>query len=456
MWYNFSFLRRTVLFLFVFIPFWSAAQTAQKCGFSRLAESVMSQRPDYADTLELVRNGDRGNGRSASKTTLSTEATIPVVFHIVLTKTQFDFLGGTEGVERRIDSQLVVINRDFAGTNYDRSAIPSAFQSVFGNSNIRFALAHTAPDGSATPGYEVTFTSRQGFEVDFGTGSGFGFSGAKYTSSGGAAAWDPYSYLNIWVINPLENGTASNIVGLAVPPYFTRGNGGLPLQEEGLVLHHRGFGKRTFLGESFVDGSDGGRTLTHELGHYFGLLHIWGDDDGLCPGSGGMDDGISDTPPQAYSSSDCPQFPEYDACSPDGNGIMFMNYMDYIDDACALMFTDEQVARMHRYVVSGGDAYGLTQHPWLLEYPPGTMYDPNGYTVYPNPADDQVNIVFRHPATGLKSIRVIDIMGRVLAVKEFDFSAAFYSFPTGGLNAGVYFIALDFTDTTEVHKVLVR
>ena len=87
---------------------------------------------------------------------------------------------------------------------------------------------------------------------------------------------------------------------------------------------------------------DKGRTTTHEIGHAFGMEHIWGDDSN-CSGS----DGISDTPNQEIETYDCPvTLPMFDACTPAGNGIMYMNYMDYTDDACMNMFTTGQTNRM--------------------------------------------------------------------------------------------------------------
>lgn len=448
---------KVLLTIGLLLPLSVNAQTTHKCGYKHLAGEVINKYPHYEDTLQQLRDGVYHKGRSAAKTTLSGEVMIPVIFHIVITQRQLDFLGGVESIERRLDSQMVVINRDFAGLNNDRAAVPSAFTDVFGSSNIRFALAHTAPDGSATPGYEITITQKEGFEVDYGMGSGFGFSSAKYEESGGAAAWDPYSYLNVWVINPLENGAGSNIVGLAVPPYFTREYSNIPTREEGVLVHHRAFGKRTFLGDLYVSGSDAGRTLTHELGHYFGLFHIWGDDDGLCPGNGGSDDGIADTPPQAYSSSGCNTFPETDQCSPDGSGIMFMNYMDYSNDSCSVMFTEQQVSRMQDKVVAGGYAYSLSLHPWLLKYPDGsTEQQVNDYVIYPNPTDEQINIVFRHPSQGLQYIRLIDILGRVVSIKEYDTETAYYSFSANRLHAGMYFVEMLFNSERKIEKVLVR
>jgi hypothetical protein len=86
---------------------------------------------------------------------------------------------------------------------------------------------------------------------------------------------------------------------------------------------------------------DLGRTATHEIGHWLDLRHIWGDDRGSCSGS----DLVDDTPNQADATFSSPTFPQI-SCNNAPNGNMFMNYMDYTDDAGMFMFTNGQSRRM--------------------------------------------------------------------------------------------------------------
>src|SRR6185436_3867137 len=81
-----------------------------------------------------------------------------------------------------------------------------------------------------------------------------------------------------------------------------------------------------------------GRSLTHEIGHYLNLHHVWGDDGYSCDG----DDYISDTPNQSGETYGCPSYPRYDSCSASLPGVMFMNFMDYTDDECMNIFTEGQ------------------------------------------------------------------------------------------------------------------
>jgi hypothetical protein len=97
-----------------------------------------------------------------------------------------------------------------------------------------------------------------------------------------------------------------------------------------------------------------GRTLTHEVGHWLNLYHIWGDDGTSCTGS----DQCSDTPNQADENYGCPTFPNV-SCSNTPNGDMFMNYMDYTDDGCMNAYTAGQASRMNALFATGGSRVSI-------------------------------------------------------------------------------------------------
>jgi hypothetical protein len=102
------------------------------------------------------------------------------------------------------------------------------------------------------------------------------------------------------------------------------------------VIDYRAFGTKGSAQAPF----NLGRTATHEVGHYFNLRHIWGDTED-CSGS----DFVADTPNAAGPNYGTPKFPSV-SCSNGPNGDMFMNYMDYVDDAAMFLFTAQQVVRM--------------------------------------------------------------------------------------------------------------
>ena len=144
----------------------------------------------------------------------------------------------------------------------------------------------------------------------------------KFTSQGGYDVWDSKRYLNIWVCN-----ISGSTLGFAQFP-------GGPELTDGVVVDYKYFGS---LGTATYP-YHLGRTLTHEVGHWLNLRHIWGDS--YCG-----NDFVDDTPTQASSNSGCPTFPSL-SCDNGPNGDMFMNYMDYCHDDCLVMFTSGQKNRM--------------------------------------------------------------------------------------------------------------
>lgn len=295
------------------------ARTApERCGTMQNLEIQWQANPQLKQQFDaerarfdqLVRTGNFKSAAGRQANGNRAYITVPVVFHVVLQNPALV-------TDAQIQAQLDTLNKDYAGTNGDAVKVPSYFQSVFGQSGIQFCLARQTPDGDPTTGIERITTTKTSFlNTD---------DGVKHVASGGAASWDPSSYLNIWLC-PLAN----SILGYGTFP----GSGADA--DQGVVVEYR-----SIPGGSFTQ-YNGGKTLTHEIGHYFNLYHIWGDDNGACTGS----DDIDDTPNQADASSTCPTGIKTDACTPSGNGIMYQDYMDYTVDNCLVMFTAQQDARM--------------------------------------------------------------------------------------------------------------
>jgi hypothetical protein len=218
--------------------------------------------------------------------------------------------------QAQVESQIVVLNRDFRAKNTDKSKVPTVWKGLVADAMIEFELAKKAPDGSATTGITYTQTAEASFGAD---------DSVKSAATGGADPWDPARYLNIWVCT-----LAGGLLGYAQFP-------GGPPETDGVVARNTAFGtKGTATPEFHL-----GRTTTHEIGHYLNLRHIWGDTDDC---SGG--DFVADTPNAETPNFNKPNFPSI-SCGNGPNGDMFMNYMDYVDDDSMFMFTPGQVARMH-------------------------------------------------------------------------------------------------------------
>ena len=444
------------------------ASAQRSCGQPALYEHLMHTDPQAARKMQqheqqtriLTQQYEQAIAGQASKTTAA--VTIPVVFHIVLDATQQAQLGGAAGIKRRVDSQMAVINRDFNALNPDSVNIPAAFKPYYGNAEVKFALARRTPTGQSTPGYQIITTNQPGFELQGGgppTSPGFGFSGAKYVSTGGADGWDPTRYINVWVVNMTDGGQPTSILGITIPQSFVSGFG-IPQNEIGLVLNYGAFGKRWSATNYFITNADRGRTLTHELGHLFDLRHIWGDDNGNCPGAGGQDDGVSDTPPQADENYGCPSYPAI-SCNNGPSGDMFMNFMDYTNDLCMLMFTKGQVNRMNAQLrAPNGPLRELTNHPELLQWPASVsslQSAANGMSVVPNPSTGSIEIYLDQPGQHISRLRVINTIGQTVRVLQpADHNSTYMRADLSDLPRGMYLIQCQTGSQQFVSKIELR
>jgi hypothetical protein len=253
--------------------------------------------------------------------------TIPVVVHVV-------YNTSTQNIsDAQIQSQLTVLNADYRKLNADVANTPSPFQQYTADCEVNFCLATQTPSGTATTGVERRQTTTTSFSTN---------DNVKHYNTGGLDAWDASKYLNLWVCN-LSGG----VLGYAQFP------GGTPATD-GVVIAYTAFGNTGTAQAPY----NLGRTATHEVGHWLNLYHIWGDDNGACNGS----DQVTDTPNQGAENYGCPAFPHV-SCSNGPNGDMFMNYMDYTDDACMYMFTQGQKTRQQSLFASGGARYSLLSSP---------------------------------------------------------------------------------------------
>ncbi len=256
-----------------------------------------------------------------------TVITIPVVFHVLWNT-------AAENIpDALLIAQIDQLNLDYALLNSDASSIPSAWSSVAANTNIQFCLAVRDPSGNTTTGIE----RRQTTVTSWSTNNNI-----KHFVNGGLDAWSSSSYLNLWV-----GSLGSNLLGYAQFP------GGSAATDGVVVLN-------TSVGSMANPNPDGGsynfgRTATHEVGHWLNMNHIWGDDGGGCGGS----DNVGDTPNQGGENYGCPSYPLTDNCTASSPGVMFMDYMDYTEDACMYMFTSGQATRMNALFATGGQRISI-------------------------------------------------------------------------------------------------
>ena len=254
---------------------------------------------------------------------------IPIVFHIL---TQ----GGVENISKeQVLDALLILNEDFSNRNPDTLDIPIPFQNVRGNPKIEFRLARIDPKGNCTDGIDRIYTP-----YTYGPGgTGNHFNLQKFFD------WDHKRYMNVYVVNWIEIPNDFTTAGIAyIPPVSSVANH--PEFNDALTICYHELGQ----GFNGLTISYGGKTLTHEMGHFVGLIHLNGPNDSNpnCID----DDQVPDTPKQKETNRLCPVYPHI-SCNNGPSGDMFMNYMDYTD--CKNMFTMGQVARMRSV---------LGMHPW--------------------------------------------------------------------------------------------
>ncbi len=283
---------------------------------------------------------------------------IPVVVHVI-------HGGEPEGVGsnipfEQIEDQIRILNEDFRRQNTDTTDTPLEFQPVAADTRIEFVLARQTPDGFITDGVVRVQGSRDNY----------GLLDADLLSE--LSQWDPELYMNIWVA-PLRNG----LLGYAqFPVSDLDGLEGAPNSPDtdGVVIDYNFFGS---VG-NVVDRS-AGRTTTHEVGHYLGLRHIWGDGD--CS----ADDFVEDTPLQETDSNGCPVHPQRSCNSLD----MFQNYMDYTTDRCMNLFTIGQKQRMRIVLENSPRRRTLLTSPGLTE--PIILDDDAGISSIVSPQTSECN-----------------------------------------------------------------
>jgi hypothetical protein len=317
---NITRMRRIFTLLTAFLALTTVVNAQRVCGSMDVYNAQKAADPQFeirrqeieSFTNEFIARG--GDGERAL-------VTIPVVVHVVWNTT-------TENIsDAQILSQIAVLNADFRKLNADVSGVPSVFTAA--DANIEFCLATVDPNGNVTTGINRVQTST----TAFGTNDQ-----VKSSSTGGVNAWDRNRYLNLWVCD-----ISGGILGYAQFP-------GGSAATDGVVVDYQYFGTTGTATAPF----NKGRTATHEVGHWLNLYHIWGDDGTGCTGT----DNVADTPNQGDENYGCPTFPTV-SCSNGPNGDMFMNYMDYTDDACMYMFSAGQVTRMQALFAAGGSRASL-------------------------------------------------------------------------------------------------
>jgi hypothetical protein len=287
------------------------APTKRKCGVMEVHRRLLNESEEYAQERNRIETLALAYRMGLQAITRTEVVRIPVVVHVIWNTEEQNIS------DAQVQSQIDVLNKDFRKSNQDVSQVPPVWNNLAADLQIEFFLATKDPDGNTTSGITRTQTSATSFDTD---------DRVKSSRTGGKDPWPTDRYLNIWVCK-LGRG----LLGYAQFP-------GGPAETDGVVITYTGFGTTGTALAPF----NKGRTATHEIGHWLNLFHIWGDDGTGCGGS----DEVDDTPNQGGPNYGSPEFP-HPSCNNAPNGDMFMNYMDYVDDNCMVMFTQGQAIRIN-------------------------------------------------------------------------------------------------------------
>lgn len=400
----------------------ATAQAQNRCKTPQLMQELITTNPEIQGKIAASEQKIEDWTKTQKAARVATVLTVPVVVHVL-------YRTGAQNIsDAQIQLQLDILNSDYRKRNYDTTGIPAAFKSLAVDCEIDFCLAKRDPLGNSTNG----ITRKPITIKEIGNTN-------KYFKSnlGGQDIWNRDHYLNIWVC---EIDSMGGILGYSTVPSFNP-----TASSDGVVIDYR------YFGTSSNSHYNKGRTATHEVGHWFDLQHIWGDDFGSCSN----DDFVSDTPLQGAEHYGMPAFPSLDSCSPTFPGTQFMNYMDYTDDSGMHMFTPGQKTRMWA-ALSTTLRDSLFASKGCVPVGIDESFASSELSIRPNPSTGSFNFSLHLKKAEAITIQVFDLTGHLLLQKSY--------LPQYNLNEiidltefanGCYFAKIVF-NTTTINKKLVK
>ncbi|WP_370089267.1 zinc-dependent metalloprotease [Ekhidna sp.] len=296
---------------------------------------IASLRPNWivltlAYSLTLLGSLDLGASQNSEEVYY-----VPVVFHIVYSDENQNI------TLEQIDSQLATLNKDFRAINSDIGSVIDEFNGSVADAKIEFVKADQIISSPTDPIIRKVTSVEVFKDSDL-------FSSEK----GGSNPYSPEKYLNVWVAN-----LADGLLG------FYHANG--------VAVDFKSFGTKGKAAAPY----NLGRTLTHELGHFLSLQHLWG------LGGCDSDDGIEDTPNQSSAHSGCSE--NFTSC---GTLDMFQNFMNTSTDECLLFFTTGQVEKMRSYISSNYPEFIHSNSDLILRADQSSSL----IGIYPNPSSSGI------------------------------------------------------------------
>jgi hypothetical protein len=382
------------------------------------------------ERLQKLLSIDRSmSGRARIEGTDEETYIIPVVVHVIHNN-RSGYVGGANNTnisDEQIFSQIEVLNEDYRrkpGTNGFNTSPVGA------DVNIEFRLASVDPSGNPSNGIVRVYNEKESFAMH------------EDVQLKSLSSWPSNRYLNIWVTS-----LSNNFLGYAqFPdagsiPGLTDNEGAA--ETDGVVINHRNFGR---VGTAASGVYNLGRSTTHEVGHWLGLIHTWGDE--TCG-----DDYCDDTPPTEgpNNTTSCPEL--FSNC---GGGItqnMIENYMDYSPDRCMNLFTQCQKDRIRSVL-------RISPRRWQLIEAARELPESNVLSVQMrsrNPVRNgyvSFDVLFRD----LQDLRVevFDAIGKSVMAADYPNSGSRnVRLDVHSLRRGVYLVHVSTPRETQVKRLLV-
>ena len=401
------------------------AQAQRICASDTYMQGLIKADPIIKKSFALaeaqIARVTKNNLSSLTRDTTANEVIIiPVVIHVVYNKSSQNISLA------QIQSQLTILNNDYSNSNVDKINTPNAFKNLVADTRIKFILAQVDPTGKRTDGITRKFTTTTSFSAE---------DAMKVSAQGGEDAWDSKRYLNVWVCY-----MGGRTLGYSSIP-------GGPANLDGVVISVDVFGTTANARAPF----NLGRTATHEVGHWLGLKHIWGD--AVC----GTDE-VEDTPTQQFYNYGSPVFPHVSNCSPNTNGDLYMNFMDFTDDVTMNMFTNGQKVRMRALFAKNNLRNSfLTSNAWDSTLAQSSSTAPVKDTVvkvivvakesasvkvYPNPVHNNVMVDYKSAISNAsKMVCIYNVQGYKVFTAQL--SKGQTSFNIASLTKGIYILQVE-------------
>jgi hypothetical protein len=348
--------------------------------------------------------------------------------------------------DSQIVRQIQILNECFSLTNPNFTQTRAIFDSIGADTELQFCLAAFDPQGNPTTGIiRKSAPSSAAFDPLSG------FDNVKSSATDGDDPWPNDQYLNIWVCDMSFFGFTF-VLGYATFP-------GESPALDGVVIQSEYFGYGTAAAPNNL-----GRTTVHEVGHFFGMRHIWADDDSQAPGQCDSTDFVDDTPNQAAKSeSDCnvtinscsAESPFWGAIDPPD---MVENYMDYSADACMTMFSKGQKARMYSFLNTDPARVAIKTSPAgcnNITVAAKELYTNfNDYIfVYPNPANDVLHINVTKFTPQNLNCEIYNSNGQLVkALKRLDFQN---TINLSELANGMYVVKVYNSEVNAIKKITI-